>query len=168
MKAVADSAPLIYLAKIGRLELLTAYYEVFIPEAVYEEVVEKGTAKRFPDALIIRKEIKNKRIRLKKLDDKQRKEAQELRRFANIGAGEAEATVLAKVLSSDLILDDVLAQGVAGTFGLKPLWTTSFILKLLGEGKISKEETKRVIEDLVGAGYWIGEDVLVKLLKKLE
>ena len=41
-------------------------------------------------------------------------------------------------------------------------------LKLFGEGVIGKEETREIIEELVEAGYWMGEDVLLKPLKKLE
>lgn len=168
MKAVVDSTTLIYLAKIGKLGLLTGYYEVFIPGAVYGEVVEKGVAKGFPDALIIRKAIEKEEIKVEKLDAERYEEAQVLKRFANIGTGEAEAMVLAKFLKAELIVDDALAHGVARTFGIKPLWTTSFILKLFGEGVIGKEEARKIIEELVEAGYWMGEDVLLKLLKKLE
>ncbi|NOZ59248.1 MAG: hypothetical protein GXO66_06710 [Euryarchaeota archaeon] len=168
MKAVADSTTLIYLAKIGRLGLLTGYYEVFIPGAVYDEVVERGVAKGFPDALIIRRAVEKGEVKVEKLDPEGCREAQELKRFANIGAGEAEAITLAKFLKAELIIDDALAHGVARTFAIKPLWTTSFILKLFSEGVIGKEEAREILEELVEAGYWVGEDVLLKLLRKLE
>lgn len=168
MKAVADSAPLIYLSKIGRLELLRAYTEVFIPSAVYEETVSKGLEKGFLDARIIQKETEKEAIKIKELGAVQQKEAQELMKFAGIEAGEAEAIVLAKDLKSDLLLDDLVAQGVAKAIGLEPLWTTSFVLKLLSEKKLQKREARTTIEKLVEAGYRISEDVLIELLKKLE
>lgn len=43
MKVVCDSSVLIGLAKIGKVELLKEIYsEVFVPEAVFVEVVGKG------------------------------------------------------------------------------------------------------------------------------
>ncbi|MFQ5815247.1 MAG: hypothetical protein ACE5G7_01995 [Candidatus Hydrothermarchaeaceae archaeon] len=168
MKAVADSAPLIYLAKIGRLELLRAYTEVLVPGAVYMETVSKGLEKGFLDAKIIQMEMDRGAIKLTELSAGQQKEAQELMKFAGIESGEAEAIVLAKDLNLDLLLDDLVAQGVAKALGLEPLWTTSFVLKLLSEKKLKKQEARETIEKLVGAGYRISEDVLIELLKKLE
>lgn len=168
MRAVADSTALIYLAKIGRLELLKIYAEVFITGAVYEETVIKGLKKGFLDAKIIRGEIEKGAIKLKKLSEEQQKEAQELMKFAEIEAGEAEAIVLAKNLKSELLLDDLVAQGAAKALGLEPLWTTSFVLKLLSEKKLQKKEARKIIEKLVDAGYRISGDVLIELLKRLE
>lgn len=40
---IADASPLVLLAKIGRLELLTALAEqVWVPAAVWQEVVSRG------------------------------------------------------------------------------------------------------------------------------
>lgn len=168
MRAVVDSTPLIYLAKIGRLELLKVYSEVFIPRAVYEETVSKGLKKGFLDAEIIKREIEKGAVKLKELSGKQQKEAQELTKFAEIDAGEAESIVLARHLNSELLLDDLVAQGVAKTLGLEPLWTTSFVLKLLGAKRLQKKEARKIIEKLVDTGYRISGDVLIELLKKFE
>ncbi len=168
MRAVVDSTPLIYLAKIGRLELLRTYSDVFIPRAGHEETVVKGLEKRFPDAKLIQREMEKGTIKLQELSAHQQREARELMKFAEIEAGEAEAIVLAKNLRSDMLLDDLVAQGVAKALNLKPLWTTSFVLKLFAEKKLPKKEARKIIEELVGAGYRIGEDVLIELFRKLE
>jgi len=168
MKAVADSTPLIYFAKIGRLSLLKFYSEIFIPKAVYEETVVKGLKKGFLDAKIIQSEIEKGAIKVKELSKEEQKEAQELMKFAEIGKGEAEAIILAKSLNAELILDDLVAQGTARTLGLEPHWTTSFILKLLSIKKLKKKEARKIIEKLVEAGYRISSDVLIELLKKLD
>lgn len=48
---VFDATPLIYLAKIGRLELLDALPQrCLIPEPVHDEVVTRGLEEDYPDA----------------------------------------------------------------------------------------------------------------------
>ena len=51
---VSNSTPLIWLAKIGKLNLLKNFFKtVMIPEAVYDEVVTKGINEKAPDAFIV-------------------------------------------------------------------------------------------------------------------
>ena len=53
MIAVADSGPMIALAKLNHLRLLPAMYErVVIPRAVYDEVVTIGLRRGYPDASV--------------------------------------------------------------------------------------------------------------------
>ena len=67
MRVVCDSTVLIGLAKIGKLDLLKQIYEeVYIPEAVYTEVVTRGKGKpgvrEIANALWIKKEpVKERR-----------------------------------------------------------------------------------------------------------
>ncbi len=43
MATVSNSTPLIALSKIGKIELLREYFgQIYIPKAVYEEVVVNG------------------------------------------------------------------------------------------------------------------------------
>jgi hypothetical protein len=50
-----NAGPLIAFGKLNRLDLLAGVYpQAQIPEAVYREVVTKGTLRNEPDALIIR------------------------------------------------------------------------------------------------------------------
>ena len=168
MKVVVDATPLIYLAKINRLSLLNYYTEIFIPGAVYNEAVEKGLEKGFFDSKVIQQVVEEKTFRVIELSKKQGQEATELMTFANIGAGEAQAIILARNLAAEVILDDLVAHGAAKTLGLEPLWMTSFILKLYGDKTLDKKEAREVIEGLVGAGYRISGDVLIEIFKILE
>jgi predicted nucleic acid-binding protein len=56
--AVSDSTPLIYLAKIGRLSLLSGVFKsIYVPEAVFNEAVSQGKALNMIDAFIIEKAV---------------------------------------------------------------------------------------------------------------
>ncbi len=168
MKAVLDSTPLIYLAKIKGLSLLKEVYEeLYIPPAVYNETIIKGLERRFFDANTIQKWIDEKKIKIKKLNEKQKKETERLIKFAEIETGEAEAIILAQHLKADLIIDDAIAQGVARSIGLEPLWTTSFILKLTHQKILEKEEALEAIKKMIREGYRINEEVLLELFERL-
>lgn len=55
---VSNSTPLIYLAKVGRIDLLRKVFKtVFIPQEVKNEVVDKGKLLGEQDAYIIEKAI---------------------------------------------------------------------------------------------------------------
>ncbi|MFH2109769.1 MAG: hypothetical protein ABIJ47_00760, partial [Candidatus Bathyarchaeota archaeon] len=56
--AVSDSTPLIYLAKIGRLDILKGVFKsIYVPEAVFDEAVTQGKAHNIVDAFIIEKAV---------------------------------------------------------------------------------------------------------------
>ena len=43
---VSDASPLINLARVGRFDLLTAFYDrIVIPQAAYDEVVVRGQSR---------------------------------------------------------------------------------------------------------------------------
>jgi hypothetical protein len=166
---VADSTCVIYLARIGRFDLLKAVYgKVLIPREVYNETVKRGKEKGFVDAEIIEKAIKEGLIEVKGLSKAQKKEVERLCSLAAIGRGEAEAIVLARDSKSELVMDDAVALGAAKLYGLKTLWTTTLILKAVRLGILTKRDGRRTIEDLVVAGYRLAGDVLVELLRELD
>ena len=48
---VTNAGPLIALGKLNRLDLLAGLFgEVYVPQAVYEEVIREGLARGAPDA----------------------------------------------------------------------------------------------------------------------
>jgi len=166
LEAVLNSTPLIYLAKINHLDLLGKVYDqIYIPTSVYEETVLRGLEKKFLDAEIIKEAVDKGTIEVRELTSEQKAEAKRLTQFANMGGGEAEAIVLAKHLNIELIIDDVIAQGVARALGLDAHWTTSFVIRLVSKKLISQKEARKVIEDLVSSGYRISEEVLIEILK---
>ena len=132
---LSNATPLIYLAKIGKLDLLRSLYkEVSIPEEVYKEVV-KGKENKFFDALIIDKSIKDGWIKIKKIKVKK-----EIESFASeIDLGEIELISLATETKPYLILiDDASARAIAESFGFNVKGTIYVLLRAYKKKMISK------------------------------
>jgi uncharacterized protein len=112
---ISNSSPLINFGALGRLDILqTLYGSLFIPEAVYQEIVVAG--RHYPGAAeikqatwIIPKPVTN-RAAVAALHD--------------LGRGEAEAIMLAVEHPGSLvILDDRQGRGVAIHLGLDVIAT---------------------------------------------
>ena len=58
MLVLSNSSPLIYLAKLGRLDLLkTLYKKIFVPEAVLAELKDST---KYPELILIEQAIREK------------------------------------------------------------------------------------------------------------
>jgi len=134
MKIVSNSSPLIALAKIGMLDVLSG---VVIPKAVFDEITkpEKEYVKELyewgKDKII---EVKN------------RKAVEYLELM--IDGGEAETIVLAEELNADAVLiDDLKARKIATLRGLNIIGTIGVLLNAKERGFIS--EVKPLLEELI-------------------
>ncbi len=76
MTVVADSGPLIALAKIGGLGTLFELYPVVVtPLAVYEETVRQGHYAQAADAALLRGEYRSGRLRIEERVGESRSES---------------------------------------------------------------------------------------------
>ena len=56
---ISNSTPLIYLTKLGKLNLLKDLFKkIIIPEEVFQEVVIRGKANHVSEALIVKEAVK--------------------------------------------------------------------------------------------------------------
>jgi predicted nucleic acid-binding protein len=53
MIIVSNAGPLIALARIGKLDLLTQFKRIHIPNEVYEQVVLKGEGKSIINGVVV-------------------------------------------------------------------------------------------------------------------
>ncbi len=134
MEIVSNSSPLIALAKIRMLDVLSG---VVIPKAVFDEITkpEKEYVKELyewgKDKII---EVKN------------RKAVEYLELM--IDGGEAETIVLAEELNADAVLiDDLKARKIATLRGLNILGTIGVLLNAKERGFIN--EVKPLLEELM-------------------
>jgi uncharacterized protein len=154
---VADSGPIIVFARIGRLDLLRQVVgELIIPDAVYEELVGRGTER--PGA-----------AKVVHGDWIHRRTVQVLRAVAQLPsalhAGEWEAIVLAQELGAQLLIDEHRGRTIAITRGVEVfgnLWVLAEAKRL---GLI--ERAKSVVGAMRAAGYRVDEDLLTQFLREV-
>lgn len=126
---VVDTSPLLFLAKLGHLDLLRQGADsVYIPQAVWQEVCAKL------DTAYV--QIEHATSAWLQVATVTNTEAVELL-LADLDWGEAEAIVLAKTLKADyVLLDDLEARRFARRAGLKPVGTLGILLAARMRGEI--------------------------------
>ncbi len=157
MKVVCDSTVIIGFAKIGKIYLLKdVFKEVYIPDAVYFEVVVKG--KERPGV----KEVENAAwIHRRKIKDTRNVEML----VAEIGRGEAEVLVLGKELSADwLIIDDERARTAAISAGFH-------VIGLIGILLLAKQlkflpSIKALLDELKDKKFRLSDKIREEVLKR--
>jgi uncharacterized protein len=130
MLIVSDTSPIINLAAIGLLQLIPELFgEVFIPDAVYHEIVVVGAgepgSEEIKEADWAKVVSVSDLLLLSKL-------------MQRLDPGEAEAIVLALDLKARFILmDESAGRSVATSHDLEPLGTLGILLKAKKAGLIS-------------------------------
>ncbi|MDI6825817.1 MAG: hypothetical protein QMD36_01320 [Candidatus Aenigmarchaeota archaeon] len=142
------------------------FERVIIPETAFQEVVIKGEEKGYLHVKLI-KRATQEWIEVKTLQEEQKKESDLMAKMAPLGRVEAESIVLAKDMKTPLLIDDLIGQRVAKSYGIETYWTTSVFLKTWKENIVSKDKTKKIIEDLIESGLRIKPEVVIELMKKL-
>lgn len=132
--AVADSTVLIYLSKLEELPLLRAGFgEVLVPDAVYAEVVERGRAEGYHDAVRVDEAV-GSTLAVAALEGDARERAGALRERAGLGRGEAEAVALAEAVGGRCLTDDHAARRTARSIGVRVGGTVFVLLSGLDRG----------------------------------
>ncbi len=160
MKIVSNASPLIFLAKIEKIELLEKY-EIKIPKQVYEEI-NKGAKIGKEDVQKIESLINGKIIKVEETIINTEIEKQ------NIGKGEKAVISLAiKDKTNIVLLDERKARRIAKFYKLKPKGTIGILISAWKTAQISKKELKELIQKLVKEGYRINETLLLEILNKI-
>ena len=166
---VPDSTPLIFLAKVGRLDLLrNVFGRVSIPEAVFDEAVTQGKAIGMSDASIIEAAV-GRWIHVEHLEAEVESEYRFLDDNMRLGLGEREALKLCKQLNADFfIVDDREARRVSRILNLVPLGTCGVIVEACRQGSISSREALQTLDTLVRVGFRVNATVYRRVLDELE
>jgi predicted nucleic acid-binding protein len=158
----ADSSCLIGLAQIDLFRLLKELFsEVYIPDAVYEEVVIKGkgeagsedTESAVKDGWIIKKPVKDE-VAVKALT-------------TILGQGEAEVIILCKELELNYaLIDERTARNMAELMNVNTMGVLGVIDLAIEKGILI--DKKKVIAHLKDLGFRISDILLKKMFPDSE
>jgi len=165
LRVVSNSSPIIYLAKLGKLKLISSLFEkVIIPPEVHKEVVLRGREEKFSEVLAIEEAMDEGWIRKKTV-----KPDRKLLRFApELDRGEVEVISLSKKVGADLVLiDDASGRKVAESFGLTAKGTLYVLLSAYKKKLMSKGETEACLGRLVAAGFRLSPELYSRVLGEL-
>jgi predicted nucleic acid-binding protein len=164
---VFDATPLIYLAKVDRLELVQHLEErCVIPELVHDEVVETGLEEGYPDARRIERSIDNDQFDIVSVTTTSLRS----RLQTNDNLSSADAAVLAHADRCDgiAVMDETYGRDVAATEGITTRGTAYIVLKTAKQGAIDAEKARSVIDAMIDEGWYCAPDVYTKIVRKLE
>ena len=158
---ISNASPLIGLCKIDCLEILKFLWrEIIIPEAVYNEVVVKGSGKIGADTI---EKACGDWIKIKALAN--RKEVKLLQ--AILDRGEAETIVLAGEIGADLVLlDNKEPRLFAREIDLKILGTIGIVELAWRKGII--DDPMRKLYELRAKGFWLSDRLLERVRRNIE
>jgi len=160
-KIVSNATPLIYLAKTDNLTLLKAIAnQVYIPEAVFQEVVIEGKRLGEKDAYRVEKCINQEWLRVK--------EVKNLLSFDfPLHYGELEVISLAGQEGiKKVLIDDAKARSVADIAGLKPVGTLWVILQAVKNRMMDFDEFLSTLESIIHSGFYLKDEVYIKVIRK--
>ncbi|MBI2110619.1 hypothetical protein HYT51_02470 [Candidatus Woesearchaeota archaeon] len=166
VRLVCDSSILILLAKTSLLRQIYLYtHKLSIPEDVFKEVVIKGRENNKVDALLVEREIKNKKILVAEIKEKDM--VKELLKNFKFSAGEAQAIALTIQENSILGTDDREAIKACKVYGISFITALGFLIKISQDKKISKEDASIKIEQLKSIGYY-SENIILNAIEECE
>jgi predicted nucleic acid-binding protein len=157
MNAVVNTAPLLFLTRIGRLSVLREFGSILVPEAVVSEV----RYKRDDETSSVNKAL-DEWLKISIVSDKNLLAVLE----KELGRGEAEVIALAIEQNIGwVILDDQDARRFAHRYGLNVIGT----LGLLAWGKRKNliESLRDKIKKLNEAGLYATKRLIEELLREV-
>jgi len=164
---IADAGPLIALARIGQLELLSRLFgNVNVTSILAAEVLQGGN---FPDgAMLSRAFTKNWLQRVNVDSPDQLSQAKSLMNLYQIDPGEASSMVLARQACANgdqalLVLDDLRGRDAAQHARLPVVGTTGVLLLAKQQGLVS--HVKPLLLDLRQNGYFLSQRLIDSALQ---
>ncbi len=159
-RIVSNATPLIYLAKADKLNLLkTSINQVFIPNAVFQEVVEEGKRLGEKDAYRVEKAISQGWLVVQAVRDMHSLKV-------SLHPGEIEVISLARKKGiKTVLMDDAKGRSVAELAGLKPVGTLWIILQAVKNRIINFDEFLSTVEDIIHSGFYLKDEVYIKVIR---
>ena len=160
---VADTSPLIFLTKLGRLSLLGDLFgEVFIPKAVWDELTcEKDRA----EVHVLKEAREGNWLNVMRNVKRTRPASLTTR----MNEAEIQSLAVARHRGIAFVLvDDMLARRAAVSLGLKPVGTLGVLIHGVETGFLTNREAQGCLEQLPHLGFRASHELLLSCLKHLD
>jgi len=131
LAAVSDTGPLIHLAEIDSLELLSAFDTLLVPDVVYREVEAGGVPDRVAELSYELVEADDGRVETEDLD-----------------AGERAAIAVAEERGVVLLTDDLAARETASDAGVEVRGSIGIIALGYSRGLLDRDEAASLMRAL--------------------
>mgnify|MGYP000135472266 CR=1 FL=1 len=166
---VANATPLIFLAKVSKLELLSRIFnEIQIPHEVKVEVVDRGKELGYVDAMRVEEAILRGDIIVHKLEKEEISEAIRISKKFDIDIGEAQVIILAKKKrESAVIMDDLKARRIAELYNLKPIGTVGILIECVKQKILTREDSIKILDTLIEKGFRLSIEMYKQFLSVL-
>ena len=165
MKIAIDSCSVILLAKASVLEAFADNHRLCIVNNVYKEVLE-GKSKKFIDALLAEKLVKESKISIRKA--KNANLIKKLMNDFNIGAGEAGTLTLALDKECDAVCtDNKQGRKVAMLNNLNLVGSIDVVVSLYKLKRIDKNKAVGALKNLKEFG-WFNEYLIEKAVEDVK
>lgn len=166
---IFDATPLIYLTRVGLLNLIEAIpTQKFTARSVFREVVERGKAKGLADALALADLFEADVIGI--ADPSDTKLLESFARITGLDKPDAETLVVAKERDYSAVLDDLLARNIARTYGIDSVGTPHILIVGIQERLITKQVALTAVDDMIEVGWRCGPELyreIIRLIRDL-
>ena len=164
---ILNSTPLIYLTKIGLANLLRELrLQKFTSSLVKKEVVEKGKAAGAPEAPLLEDLFQSGAIKLK--EPRNKKLIERLHEVKGLSEADIRVLALARECDATAIVDDAMAGKTAKTFGIAYAGTPYLLSRAFLQGLISRQETRKAVDDMISAGWRCGIEDYQRIIKQID
>ena len=173
MALVLNATPLIYLARSGGLRILKGLKTpIFMPRAVYDEVVVEGRKHGKPGAELVDQYVTERVITVRSPSDTRvisslvSKSPQGS--HGPLDKGEAEVIALAQELNCPAVIDEQAGRNVARLHGITVHGTVYLLVLSYKAGIIAKEEVLGLFRTMVEEGWRISLEDYTAIMEELE
>lgn len=164
MVLVFNSSPLIYLSKVGLLELVGSLpVKRVIPEAVFNEVIVRGKEKGASDAFVVERVIEEGIIEVRTIEDMI--SLRNLVKIPGLHRADAEVLSLARELSGTVVVDDEKARSVADAIEIPNHGTAYLLFRFQRIGLLSKNDVREKLDEMIRFGWRCSTEVYAEMLR---
>lgn len=164
---IFDATPLLYLATVDRLSLVTRLEgPCVLPKRVFEEVVETGLEAGSQDARRIERSVDAGQLDVVAVE----RTPLLSRLQTNTALSDADGAVLACADAHDgvAVMDETYGRDVAAVEGIQTRGTAYLVLKLAKQGAIGVEKARTVIDAMIDEGRYCAPAVYAKIVQQLD